>query len=96
MAPSQAPHPEIHPGRLPAPRGDSVVRDPSQPVLDPVEPGPGILVFWDATLLLGNGQRINSGTLAIEAGRIISVGTNIDVPEHAQIINIIYGWRRMS
>jgi len=46
----------------------------------------------NGTILTGTGSRIDSGTVLMEAGKIIAVGTNVRLPEGVKVIDASGKW----
>jgi imidazolonepropionase-like amidohydrolase len=50
------------------------------------------VLFTNATILTGTGERIDNGSLLIRDGKIEAVGTDIDAPEDAEVVDAEGGW----
>lgn len=69
--------------------GDRSPRLPQEAVTKTLPPSEATVAVTQATLLIGNGQRIENGTLVFSRGKITQIGPadKVSVPEGAQIIN---------
>ena len=45
----------------------------------------GLIAFTNATIHIDADREVNSGTLLIRSGKIISVGSNVEIPSHALV-----------
>jgi len=50
------------------------------------------VLFTNATILTGTGERIDNGSLLIRDGKIEAVGTDIDAPDGAEVVDADGGW----
>ncbi|HEX4909264.1 MAG TPA: amidohydrolase, partial [Permianibacter sp.] len=46
----------------------------------------------NATLLIGNGERIDNGSVLLQDGKIVAVGTDLSAPDGAEIIDAAGKW----
>lgn len=71
-------------------RGDKNVRGPEQAVLPPRPPPKETRALVGATLMLGNGQRIEDGAILLQDGKIAAVGKKdeVEIPGDANVMDV--------
>jgi imidazolonepropionase-like amidohydrolase len=59
----------------------------AQETVYPAKPKKGFTVIKNVTIHVGNGQVIDNGTIRIADGKIEEVGTNVTIPDGAEVID---------
>lgn len=59
----------------------------AQETVYPAKPQKGPVAIVHGTIHTGTGQVIENGTIVFEAGKILSVGTNVSVPQGATVVD---------
>jgi len=74
---------------LPAPLGERAPRPAEEPITAPSVPAKGAVAITSATVMLGNGQRIEDGTVVFVDGKITAVGpaAKVKVPQGAKVVD---------
>ncbi|MCS7074280.1 MAG: hypothetical protein NZ108_07420, partial [Bacteroidia bacterium] len=62
---------------------------PPQPIRTPTT---STFAFYNATIIIAPGKKIEKGTLIIQDGRIIAVGNNLPVPRDAKLVDLQGLW----
>ena len=77
------------PTNLSAPMGDRSPRVPEKPISAPPAAPKGVVAITHATLLLGNGSRIEDGTIVLSGDSISAVGkaSAVPVPKGARVLD---------
>lgn len=65
---------------------------PEKPVLEPARPPVSAVAITNATILVGDGTKIDGGTVVFENGKILGVGKDVVAPEGATVVDGTDKW----
>ena len=85
--PASEPSAQKKPKSVLPPMGDRSPRGPEKAVLPPSRPSVTTVAITDATILVGDGKRIEKGNVVFENGKITAVGPKAAVPKGATVVD---------